>query len=243
MLNALHAMEQVAQPELTISIETGPTTAWVRVRDIGTGIKPEHLTRIFDPFFTTKGPRGTGLGLSISSSILRQHGGEILVESAVGAGSTFSLRLPLHDATSQVCLVEPLRLPKTSYAAERRSVLIVDDEEFVRQLMQEMLRHCFACRIEIASDGAEAIEKLRRETFDLVLTDIRMPGLDGLQLRRWITEHRPELAERVIFVTGNAGTLDLDAGLDRVAGATVIRKPFTVDALVGACRPYLVPAA
>jgi len=243
ILNALHAMEHLAQPALTITAETGATGAWVRVRDIGTGIKAEHLTRIFDPFFTTKGPRGTGLGLSISASILRQHGGEILVDSAPGAGSTFSLRLPVQIVESRLQVTETPRLQDSNYDASRRSVLIVDDEEFVRQLMQEVLRRGFACRIEIASDGEEAVEKLRTAAFDLVLTDIRMPRLDGLQLRRWIAEHRPELADRVIFVTGNAGALDLDTGLDRVAGAAVIRKPFTVEAVIGACRPYLVPAA
>lgn len=243
ILNSLHAMEHLSHPELTLTVETSAAGAWVRVRDIGTGIKPENLTRIFDPFFTTKGPRGTGLGLSISASILRQHGGEILVDSTPGIGSTFSLRLPVQIAENRSQTVAASRLQDSSYDASRRSVLIVDDEEFVRQLMQEVLRRCFSCRIEIASDGEEAVEKLRSESFDLVLTDIRMPRLDGLQLRRWIAEHRPELAERVIFVTGNAGTLDLDTGLDRVTGTTVIRKPFTVDAVVGACRPYLVPAA
>lgn len=243
ILNALHAMEHAEAPEITLSVETGGGSAWLRVRDVGTGIKPEHLSRIFDPFFTTKGTRGTGLGLSISESIVRQHGGEITVESVVGSGSTFSLRLPVQVAESRARAAENAASRGERYDASRRRVLVVDDEEFVRQFMQEVLRVCFSCRIEIAVDGQDAVEKLRRESFDLVLTDIRMPRLDGLQLRRWIAEHRPELAERVVFVTGNAGTLDLDAGLAHIAGTAVIRKPFTIDAIIGACRPYLVSAA
>ncbi|MBX3735881.1 MAG: response regulator [Candidatus Didemnitutus sp.] len=243
ILNALHAMEQVPHPELTLTVETSPEGAWLRVRDVGTGIKPEHLSRIFDPFFTTKGPRGTGLGLSISASIVRQHGGEIAVESVVGVGSTFSLRLPVQVSETRARPAEGRSVRPAHYDASRRSVLIVDDEEFVRQFMQEVLRAGFSCRIEIAADGHEAVEKLRTATFDLVLTDIRMPRLDGLQLRRWIEENRPELAERVVFVTGNAGALDLDSGLAHIPGAAVIRKPFTVDAIIGACRPYLVSAA
>lgn len=245
MLNALHAMEQTTRPELTLTVESDASGAWLRVRDIGTGIKPEHLSRIFDPFFTTKGPRGTGLGLSISAAILRQHGGEIGVASTPGAGSTFSLRLP-RQAGETFRVIPPDSAQVTTgsrYDASRRSVLIVDDEEFVRQFMQEVLRVCFSCRIELAADGLEAQEKLRADSFDLVLSDVRMPRVDGLQLRRWIAEHRPELAERVIFVTGHAGTMDLDSGLAHIAGAAVIRKPFTVDAIIGACRPYLVPAA
>ena len=243
ILNALHAMEHVAAPELTVSVEAGPDDSWLRVRDVGTGIKPEHLSRIFDPFFTTKGTRGTGLGLSISASIVRQHGGEIVVESVVGSGSTFSLRLPAQVAEPRARAAESPTRGREHYDASRRRVLIVDDEEFVRQFMQEVLRVSFSCRIEIAVDGQDAVEKLQGSTFDLVLTDIRMPRLDGLQLRSWIAEHRPELAERVVFVTGNAGTLDLDAGLAHVPGAAVIRKPFTIDAIIGACRPYLVSAA
>ncbi|MBI5422876.1 MAG: response regulator [Opitutae bacterium] len=243
ILNALHAMEHVPRPELTLSVETGPEGAWLRVRDVGTGIKPEHLSRIFDPFFTTKGPRGTGLGLSISASIARQHGGAITVESVVGAGSTFSLRLPVQASETRARPAEDRSARPAHYDASRRSVLIVDDEEFVRQFMQEVLRVCFSCRIELAIDGQDAVEKLQRANFDLVLTDIRMPRLDGLQLRSWIAEHRPELSARVVFVTGNAGTLDLDSGLAHVPGAAVIRKPFTVDAIIGVCRPYLVSAA
>ncbi|MBI2510933.1 MAG: response regulator [Opitutae bacterium] len=243
VLNALHAMEHTARPELTLVVETDSDGAWLRVHDIGTGIKAEHLSRIFDPFFTTKGPRGTGLGLSISASIVRQHGGEISVDSTPGAGSTFSLRLPVQAGDARSRPSESTQPAESHYDASRRSVLIVDDEEFVRQFMQELLRVSFSCRVELASDGQEAQEKLRDTSFDLIVSDVRMPRVDGLQLRRWIAEHRPELAERVIFITGHAGTMDLDSGLAHIAGTAVIRKPFTVDAIIGACRPYLVPVA
>lgn len=240
LLNACHAMDGRPRRELTLAVESRPGSAWVRVCDTGVGIPPENLHRIFDPFFTTKGPRGTGLGLSISASLVRQHGGEIQVESVAGQGSTFSLRLPA-EAARENQLPAPSRESETSrYDASRRRVLIVDDEEFVRQFMQEALRVCFGCGIETAVDGQDATGKLLAGDYDLILTDIRMPRLDGFQLRAWIAEHRPELAGRVVFVTGHAGSAELDAHLGDVEGAIVIRKPFTIDAIIGACRPYLV---
>jgi signal transduction histidine kinase/ActR/RegA family two-component response regulator len=246
ILNAIHAMEGLPAPRITISITADATSVWLRIRDIGTGIKPEIQRRIFDPFFTTKGTRGTGLGLSISASIIRQHGGELSVVSTPGHGATFTIRLPiavrssatpepapaLRDAPADVALA----------ATSRRRVLVVDDEEFVRQFIQEVLRVGFGCHIQTSSNGTEAIEKLRQENYDLIVSDIRMPGMDGLQLRHWITGNRPELADRMIFVTGHAGTAELDQAMG-VLGCPAIRKPFTIDAINSACRPYLEETA
>jgi len=238
MLNACHAMENRGQRKLVLAVERQRDAAWLHISDTGSGIKAEHLARIFDPFFTTKGPRGTGLGLSISSSIVRQHGGEILVESVPDQGSTFSIRLPAQSApaSNRVDSASPLNARKVD--ARRRRVLVVDDEEFVRQFLQEALRMCFGCSVDTANDGADAIKRLDR-AYDLVLTDIRMPNLNGIQLRGWIAEHRPDLASRVVFITGHAGTAELEEALRHVPGAVVIRKPCALETLLNACRPYL----
>lgn len=239
MLNALHAMEGVPAPCLTLSLLTNAESVRLRVRDNGCGIKPEIQNRIFDPFFTTKGPHGTGLGLSISTSIIRQHGGDLTVESAPGKGATFTICLP---ATMPTVLANtpadhPAGVARPSSPLRRRA-LVVDDEEFVRQYMQEALRTGFGCSIETAEDGLDAINKLGHDSYDLILSDVRMPRMDGLQLRSWISSHRSDLATRVVFVTGHAGTSGLDTALDQL-GCPVVRKPFTLDALHAACRPYL----
>lgn len=242
-LNALHALAGRPEPRLELRIATRDDRVMIHVRDSGTGIQPEHLSRIFDPFFTTKGTRGTGLGLSISASIVRQHGGEIQVESVVGAGSTFTVSLPRGGPGA----LHPPRVAGSGAGrfadAAHRRVLIVDDEEFVRQFLQEVVRASFGCSVTVAVDGQEAIDKLQVESFDLILSDVRMPRVDGFQLRRWIAENKPELACRTIFVTGHAGSMEVDFGLSHLPGTVVIRKPFTVDAIVAACRPYLVTSS
>lgn len=240
MLNACHAMENRPTRELLLTVERRPGAAWLHVRDSGSGIKAEHLARIFDPFFTTKGPRGTGLGLSISSSIVRQHGGEILVESVPNLGSTFSIRLPAQATPALRAGDSASPMGTRTINASRKRVLVVDDEEFVRQFLQESLRMCFGCSVETASDGEDAIKRLDRP-YDLVLTDIRMPGINGIQLRGWIAENRPDLAPRVVFITGHAGTAELEEALRHVPGAVVIRKPCAIETLLSACRPYLAP--
>lgn len=239
ILNALHAMEGVPQPNLKLSVKPEAETVQLRVQDVGSGISAENLNRIFDPFFTTKGPRGTGLGLSVSQGIVQQHGGEITAESTLGEGSTFVVRLPAGTppvAGSTVNL-QPER-PVVEPSPSRQRALVVDDEEFVRQYMQEALRVCFNCSVEGASDGLEAVRKLRGGHYDLILSDIRMPHMDGFQLRIWLTENRPDLSNRLVFVTGHAGAFDLDQKLGELP-LPVIRKPFTLDTIAAICRPVL----
>ncbi|WP_438483350.1 ATP-binding protein [Oleiharenicola lentus] len=242
ILNALHAMEKAPNRSVHLSLEPRDGSAFLQVRDTGVGISPENLRRIFDPFFTTKGPKGTGLGLSISASIARQHGGEISVTSVPGEGATFVLQLPLASTTE----VFPLASPSISAGnrtlsvenPQRIKVLVVDDEEFVRQFMQEALRVCFGCQVDIAADGDEAITAIGASRYDLVLSDVRMPRRNGFELRAWIQQHQPELGQRFIFVTGHAGDMHLDLGLENIS-CPVIRKPFTIDSIRAICRPYL----
>ncbi len=239
ILNAIHAMEGRPKSQLALRLSLDAGSVWLRVRDNGIGIKREILSRIFDPFFTTKGPRGTGLGLSISSSIIRQQGGELSVESTPGQGATFTIRLPSgHPGAKAAAIGERAAELPAPHAASRRRVLVVDDEEFVRQFMQEALRKGFGCCIETADDGVEAMLKLTEASYDMILSDIRMPRMDGIQLLSWLALHRPELAERMVFVTGHASTIELDQSLDRLR-RPVIRKPFKIETIISTCRPYL----
>jgi len=239
MLNAIHAMEGRPEPRLSLSLTQAEGSVNLLVRDNGTGITKEIMKRIFDPFFTTKGTRGTGLGLSISSGIIRQQGGELSVESTPGQGAVFAIRLPSRNPAYQAPPVDERGAePAIIRSRSRSRVLVVDVEEFVRQFMQETLRMEFGCSIETAADGREAVGKLAESSYDLILSDIRMPQMDGLQLLSWLAQHRPLLTERVVFVTGHAGTIELDQALEHLR-RPVIRKPFKRETIISISRPFL----
>jgi PAS domain S-box-containing protein len=239
MLNSLHAMEHLPIPRLQLTVRVDRGFAFLEVGDIGRGIRPEHLERIFDPFFTTKGPKGTGLGLSISASIIRQHGGEISADSPPGSGAVFTIRLPLSDAPTQSQPQEAVPpLHRAPVGINRKRVLVVDDEEFVRQFMQEALRLCFGCSVDTAADGLEAVSRVETGSYQLIVSDIRMPRMDGLDFLAWLQEHQPDLVQRLVFVTGHAGTMEADHRLSRLP-CPVVRKTFTVEAIRDACSTIL----
>ncbi len=247
VLNALDAMEHSPRRDLWIRArhrEDG-AHALLTVTDSGTGIPPHVLGRIFDPFFTTKAPdRGTGLGLSVCETIVRQHGGEILVESTPGEGTTFTLVLPLAETpeaaeTGAGPLAGAATKREPSHVQCPRSrVLIVDDEAFITGLVHEALRRRLGCQVERVGSGDAAIRRLLEEPFDLVISDIRMPGVDGLALHRWVCENRPELSTRFLLITGDAGSRELNARVEEL-GVPVLRKPFEVDDLLSRCVQLL----
>ncbi|HTX20411.1 MAG TPA: ATP-binding protein [Candidatus Aquilonibacter sp.] len=238
-MNALDAVENSPQKELRLGIAGQNDKIILKVADTGHGIKPENLRHIFDPFFTTKSPdHGTGLGLSVCLSIIKQHGGEITVKSTVNAGAEFEVTLPKASGA-----VPPPNSAKAGPAGEkksaaedkpaagRRRVLIVDDEEFITSLLQEMLRKEANCTVECVANGLRAITRLQQADFDFVISDVRMPELDGLGLFEWIKEHQPRLAAHFLFITGDAGGRDLNEKLESL-GAPVLHKPFNVKKLL-----------
>jgi CheY-like chemotaxis protein len=180
-----------------LTLETASTDGHVEiaVTDTGTGIPPAIRHKIFDPFFTTKGPRGTGLGLSMTYGILGRHGGRITVDSEVGLGSTFRLTFP--SAVRIVAAPEP---PAPSRAADGSlRVLVVDDEEIVGAVLRDMLLS-MGQRVDVASSGREAIARFGADRFDLVMTDLAMPGMTGWEVARAIKDIAP--AARVVLVSG-----------------------------------------
>lgn len=235
MLNALDAMEKRPQKQLRLSVAQRDDKIVLKVADTGHGIKPEHLDHIFDPFFTTKSPdRGSGLGLSVCVSIVRQHSGEISVKSTVGVGSEFEVIFPKMSGA-----VAPLRsVPnarkiafETDWDSNRRRVLIVDDEEFITSMIQEALRNDLNCSVERVNNGLRAVTRLQQADFDFVISDVRMPELDGFGLFEWLKENRPELTGHFLFITGDAGSQDLNEKLESL-GAPVLRKPFNIETLL-----------
>jgi signal transduction histidine kinase/CheY-like chemotaxis protein len=186
------------------------------VSDTGVGMSESVRRRIFEPFFSTKGPRGTGLGLAMVYGIVSRHGGEILVDSTEGAGSTFTIRLPVGHATP------PPGRPGSVVGSESVRVLVIDDEPFVRETLGEILRQQ-RHDVVIADDGASGLERFREGAFDLVMTDLAMPGMSGWQVAQAVKAVRPQVP--VVLVTGWGVEVQADQlhthGVDRV-----MTKPF-----------------
>lgn len=245
VINALHAMEEVARPRLEITINRQGASGWLEVADNGSGIPANIIGRIFDPFFTTKGPdKGSGLGLSICASLVRQQGGELAVTSVEGQGARFSVRLPL--AAPDVVTASPFarfnRADSIKSAWAGLKVLIVEDEVVVRHFLQEALRTGFGCRVDVALDGVEGLRRAVETDYALVVSDVRMPGLNGPELYRKLAGLRPAVSGRFVFVTGHEGEQSLG---ELLAGASVpvMAKPFTMQQLQEVCGPILNAAA
>jgi CheY-like chemotaxis protein len=165
----------------------------VIVADTGVGMSDSVRRRIFEPFFSTKGPGGTGLGLAMVYGIVSRHGGEILVDSAEDTGSTFTIRLPVGRTAP-----EPApRIPVTGTKSVR--VLVIDDEPFVRDTLGEILRQQHH-QVVVADDGASGLARFRETPFDLVMTDLAMPGMSGWQVAQAVKAARPQVP--VVLVTG-----------------------------------------
>jgi len=237
VLNAIDAMEGVAEPVLTVAVSSTASSVTLVVEDNGCGISAENMNRIFDPFFTTKDPdRGTGLGLSICFSVVRQFNGEIEVHSQKGAGAAFSVRFPRAHGDSGV---EPELFHKTSPLVGRPTrILVVDDEEVVRLLLQQQLRASFGSHVDLAPNGADALALINTYSYDLVISDIRMAVMTGTELYLRLRESSPSLASRFVFITGHPGNKSLQ---DEIINwkVPVLAKPFSSADLNGVCGPLL----
>jgi signal transduction histidine kinase len=242
VINALQAMEGRPSPRIEMRIWATETSACLSVSDSGVGIPADIIGRIFDPFFTTKGPdRGTGLGLSICTTILRLLGGDIAVTSQPGIGSVFTITLPLGSELSPELLQpsSPSKSPFKSCALAQ--ILAVDDEDVLRNVLQEMLHSCFNCSVDLAQNGAEALEAISRKRYDLIVSDIRMPVMGGAELYARLKEMNHDAVKRFVFMTGHAGDKELEKKIAEW-GVPVIAKPFRLSCLSEVCFPYLVNA-
>ncbi len=239
--NAIDALREKPMPR-EIEISTQETTTFLRVavRDNGPGIPPEIREKIFNPFFTTKPiGRGTGLGLAICSTYIQEHHGKLWLESQVGKGTTFFFDLPLLHCEGDV-IPEPEALAPASAAPAAptgQRLLIIDDEPDIAQLL-EMILAGSGFQTKTASNGSDALQILSNETFDAILSDMRMPGLDGQALYKRICEIKPALAKRVIFVTGDTHRGATREFLD-ATGNLWLGKPFRVDDVVNRVQEAL----
>jgi len=245
MVNAQQALESVQGPRrLQLSAGVEPLRAgreprvWLRVADNGPGVPQAVRERLFEPFFTTKAAGfGTGLGLSVSRSIVREHGGELMLEATgpgAAGGASFRLSLPISGEAHGVS--QPLLLASAGGELHSR-LLVVDDEAEITDLMRAVLEDA-GFDVATAESGAVALELLAEARFDAIVSDVRMPDLDGAALWRAVRERQPHLARRMLFVTGD--TLSPQARqVFEESGCPSLDKPFAKADLLAAVRATL----
>jgi PAS domain S-box-containing protein len=233
--NAIQAQHPQASSSSAVTIATETdASGWavVSVVDQGAGIEPELCSRIFEPFFTTRAlSGGSGLGLSICHGIIKGMGGEIVVESRAGRGSTFRVRLP--PATSDHSPIAPA----AADTGRRGRLLVVDDEPMLLAAMKRMLR--MHHDVVVCDSVAAALLLLETDAvFDLVLCDLNMPGLTGVDLYERVAAGLPALAERIVMITSGALTERGQRFLDSVNGPW-LEKPISPEELIHFVQSFL----
>lgn len=223
VFNAVDAMPEGGT--LALSAEQRDGSVEISVSDTGVGMSSEVKSRIFDPFFTTKGNGGMGLGLAVCYGIIQRHRGTIEVESKLGQGTTFIIKLPIEaTAVSAPEVVEAN--PKLTLVPRAVSprILIVDDEPSVRELLADILQG-EGYDVSLAENGNEALELFDARAFEAVFTDLGMPGMSGWELARAIRERSPDIPLAVVTGWGDAvGSVEQqEAGVD-----WVVTKPFSI---------------
>jgi PAS domain S-box-containing protein len=227
LLNAVDAIPEghPEQHEIRVTIATDSAgRAVVEISDTGAGIAPEHQARVFDPFFTTKGMgAGTGLGLPICHGIVTQFGGEISFESTLGQGTTFRVALPPSSA-------EPVQPVAPARERGRGRILIIDDEPELLRSLDALIgdEH----EVVTASSGRQALELLQSDRgFDVILTDLMMADVTGMELFEKVRSDYPGLEHQFVFMTGGAFTRGSSTLLATVSNRC-LAKPFDADELL-----------
>ena len=226
LVNASHAIEPGAAEQHVIEVVTEDLDdgrVEVLVRDTGCGMTEGVRKRIFEPFYTTKQPGvGTGIGLAISHAIVTAIGGEILVESEPGRGSCFRVRLQRAEAVGASA---PTPAPvATASARGRARVLVVDDEPLIREMVCDALA---AHEVTAVATGREAIAEILKRDWDLILCDMMLPELSGIEVFRELAQLRPEALTKLVFMTGGDFT-DRSPRLPTGARARRLEKPFSI---------------
>ncbi|HEX5744676.1 MAG TPA: ATP-binding protein [Archangium sp.] len=235
LVNAAQAIPEghAADHEIRLRTWAEERTVCVEVRDTGQGIPPELLGRVFDPFFTTRAVgKGIGLGLSISHGLVTALGGELSVESEVGRGSVFRVRLPMAPARSAASPTPPRQ-----EVLRRGRLLIVDDEPLLARTLQMLLEPQHD--VTVLHDAREALGHLRNGTpYDVILCDVMMAEMTGEQFYEEVSRTAPEQTFRIIFMTGGAFTQTARDFLARVPNARIL-KPFHAEELDKLLAPLL----
>ena len=216
---ALHGWE--GQRKIVVSARPKGGNIVLKVADTGPGIPQDILPRIFEPFFTTKEVgAGTGIGLSFCHRIVQSHGGTIQVEATRGGGSTFVITLP----TSQRRGAEQTEAAEAEVpASSGLTCLVIDDEREVGELIADVLDRA-GFKVSLARSGEEALERLKGESFAVILSDLKMPNMDGMRLFKHICDHYPAEVGKLAFLTGDTISPDAQAFL-RATKRPYLEKP------------------
>ncbi len=212
--NALDAMPDGGC--IAFSVKSDKNTAFISISDTGAGISEDIKRKIFDPFFTTRSPQGTGLGMSIVYSIIKRHNGKIEVESEIGKGTTFNISIPIHQEMEQN-IVSPSK-PSSDKITKKLRILVVDDEKDICKVLESFLTSDGHI-VKTVNSGAEAIELIRKEQFDLVLSDLAMPGKTGYDVITVLNEL--ETRPKIGIITGWSEKIN-----------SLVKEPFKVDFVI-----------
>jgi two-component system NtrC family sensor kinase len=223
IINAQQSLQERPGPRrirVTSRLDARADVVRVTVADNGPGIPSAVRARVFEPYFTTK-PIGVGLGvgLAVSLGIVEAHGGTLTVDCPDEGGAVFTITLPVGAVDAKVPVVGP-----AWKANAGRKILVVDDEVEIREMLAEILTAAWH-RVTTVASGREALERLAVERFDVIVTDIRMPDIDGRALYQEIERRWPGMGVRVIFVTGDTLASTLREFVAK-NGRPVIEKPF-----------------
>ncbi|MCX5886340.1 MAG: PAS domain S-box protein [Proteobacteria bacterium] len=218
--NALDAMPEGG--EIRISSLRENNTVKIKIGDTGIGIPSEIKESIYDPFFTTKGPQSTGLGMSVSYGIINRHQGTISVDTAEGKGTTFTITLPVQVTRDKNESNEESQ-PVVDIL-KKAAILVIDDEDAVRTLLCDILVEN-GHTVEVAGSGSEGIELFKKKDFDLVFTDLGMPGMSGWQVAEEIKKIKRETP--VALITG--WKVDQKSEMMKNGVDLIVNKPFQLD--------------
>jgi two-component system, cell cycle sensor histidine kinase and response regulator CckA len=226
LINAAHAIEEgnVQGNRIELCTWAEDDQVFATVEDTGKGVSEAHISRIFEPFFTTKPAGiGSGLGLPICRNIIEEFGGEIRVASKPGKGTCFTVRLPVRRGISEappaMTNAAPVDLPHA-----RGRVLLIDDEPSILTVLVGLLQRDHDVVAAASGEAARAI-LAGDQSFDVILCDLMMPGMSGMDVHAWVAAHHPALAQRIVFVTGGAFTPQALEYVTRV-GNLRLDKPY-----------------
>ena len=229
--NSQHAIsEKGGGGRISITTTVQENIIRATVSDTGKGIPDDSIKKIFDPFFTTKDVgSGTGLGLSISYGIIREHGGNIYATSRPGEGATFIVELPVikraeDSAPTAIAAPEKSQLPKKGNKA-----LVLDDEDFILSLIREVLVDS-GFHVNTAATGDAALNLLSEDDYDLIISDIKMRGMNGKEFYRKVKSIKPDAANKIIFISGDSASEETQRFL-KDAGNPFLKKPFAIEDL------------
>jgi len=229
ILNAEHFITKAHNKgKLLVKTERIGSNIRASFTDNGAGISKENLDKIFNPFFTTKDVGdGTGLGLSICHGIITQHNGRIYAESELGKGATFVIEIPMVAKPAQPGKAEEIK--KEPRKPRGAKILVVDDEVAILVFLKRLLTE-WGHSVETINNANKALERLKTERYSLILLDIKLPGMSGIELYHHIEETVPALTRRVIFITGDIMQGATHSFLEKT-GVPHITKPIDIEVL------------